>query len=216
MSQPNYDSEKLDLDKSRQPAEGAGGYLPQPAPEQAHPGYGQPQPHPEQPTGWQQQQQFQQPSPAAYGQPQYYYVQQPGATDVRTIAMFAHLSPLASFIAPIIIWAVYKDKPGYELARRAAARALNLSLTLTIILFIALPLIFVVLFLGIAITANDSARDPNPIAILIAMAIQWIITLALVTYGIMAMVFHILGAVRAHNGEDYRYRIPYFRMVRED
>ena len=63
--------------------------------------------------------QYQQPYPP--GQP-IYVTQQ--TNDVSMVAMWGHLSGLlGGFIIPLVIWAIYKDKPGYELARRAAARA---------------------------------------------------------------------------------------------
>ena len=50
-----------------------------------------------------------------------------------------HLSGLlGGFIIPLVIWAIYKDKPGYELARRAAARAFNFGLTGYLIVLITL------------------------------------------------------------------------------
>ena len=59
--------------------------------------------------------QYQQPYPP--GQP-IYVTQQ--TNDVSTVAMWGHLSGLlGGFIIPLVIWAIYKDKPGYELARRA-------------------------------------------------------------------------------------------------
>ena len=78
--------------------------------------------------------QYQQPYPP--GQPVYVTQQ---TNDVSTVAMWGHLSGLlGGFIIPLVIWAIYKDKPGYELARRAAARAFNFGLTGYLIVLITL------------------------------------------------------------------------------
>ena len=37
-----------------------------------------------------------------------------------------------TWIATLIMWSIYKDKPGYEVVKRAAARAFNVSITISI------------------------------------------------------------------------------------
>ncbi|MCP3426633.1 DUF4870 domain-containing protein [Rothia sp. AR01] len=111
--------------------------------------------------------------------------------DARTMAMLSHLSSLASllisigslsFLGPLIFWLIYKDKPGYAFVRACSAQAFNFNFTMWIVNVAAGLLAIVTFGLGFIVA--------GPI---------WAIT------GIMIIVFHIVGAVKANNGEVYRY-----------
>lgn len=115
----------------------------------------------------------------------------PIPTDAKSMAVLTHLSGLlglvftatfASFIGPLIFWLVYKDRPGYAFVRVAAAGAFNFSFTMWII-NIATWLITILSF-GLA------------------AFFTWII------FGLIwaaLIVFHIIAAVKANNGEVYHY-----------
>lgn len=100
--------------------------------------------------------------------------------DQRTWAIAAHLSAfLAAFVAlsflgPLIVYIVFKDRGAF--IRHNSAEALNFQLTMWIGLLISFPLMLV----GIGFLTVG--------AIAIAM-----------------LVCHILGAVAASDGRDYRY-----------
>ena len=111
MSQSNFDPNQDPYQQNPQPNQGQQPYPPRYGPQQSGQGYPQP----------------------GYGQP-VYVIQQP--TDVNNMAMLAHLSGIAGFLIPLIFWAVYKDKPGYERVRSAAARTFNLGVTLAIIILV--------------------------------------------------------------------------------
>lgn len=102
--------------------------------------------------------------------------------DQRSWGIVTHLSPfLASFaggltfLGPLILYLVLRDRGSF--IRHHSAETLNFQLTMWIGLLISVPLIFVVL-LGLLTAA--------------------IIVVAMV-------VCHILGAVAASEGRDYRY-----------
>jgi uncharacterized Tic20 family protein len=120
------------------------------------------------------------PEPASSGaQPSYQAVPM-SPTDQRTWAIATHLSPFLaaffalSFLGPLIMYVIFKDRGAY--IRHHAAEALNFQLTMWIGLLISVPLMFVL------------------IGFLTAGAI-----------GIAMLVCHILGAVAANDGRDYRY-----------
>jgi uncharacterized Tic20 family protein len=142
------------------------------------PPYGQPGPG-----------QYDQPGPGQYGrpgqQPPYpqpgYGQQQPYAptimsdADQRLWATLAHISGLFSFLGPLIIWLVLKDRGAF--VEDQSKEALNFQITLAI--------------LGVAMT----------IITVITLGIGAFLYL----YYIAAVVFMILAAVAANRGERYRY-----------
>lgn len=117
-----------------------------------------------------------------------------GADD-RTIAVLAHLSPIIaaivsagwlSFVGPLVLWFVYKDRPG--LVRSASATSFNFHITIWVCWLIGW--IFAITLIGL------------PIALVL-----WIVP------GILQLIFSILGALAAWKGEIYRYpfQIPILR-----
>jgi uncharacterized Tic20 family protein len=115
--------------------------------------------------------------------------QQPSAhtSEERTAAILAHLSAIIaavvsagwlSIVGPLIVWALYKDKS--PLVRQAAAGAFNFNLTIWAAFIAGWICLFTIVLI--------------PIAILIWLAA-----------GIVALVCHIQGAVRANHNEPYNY-----------
>ena len=155
--------------------------------------------------------QYQQPYPP--GQP-IYVTQQ--TNDVSTVAMWGHLSGLlGGFIIPLVIWAIYKDKPGYELARRAAARAFNFGLTGYLIVLITLLSGFVYIF-TMVVPGMASTNDPST-AFSSAMGMFAPITLMVLiscVVQIMMIIFQIIAAVKSNSGEDYKYPLPTLPILR--
>lgn len=149
--------------------------------------------------GYGQQWQNQQPHPAQFNQHGGFGGQQqtfdaygnPIPSDAKMIAVLSHLSSLVatvlsatflSFVAPLIFWFIYKDKPGYAFVRVASAGAFNFNFTMWVINMAA--------WLIIVITFG------------IAAVFMWIVFLATT---IAMLVFHIIAAVKANNGEVYNY-----------
>ena len=107
--------------------------------------------------------------------------------DERTWAVLAHVSALAaailsagwlSFLGPLVVWALYKDRS--TLVRNSAAGAFNFNVGLWVATIVGW--IFFITLIGI------------PIAIII-----WIVVF------IAQVVYHLLAAVAANRGELYRY-----------
>lgn len=105
----------------------------------------------------------------------------------RTWAVLGHLAAIIaavvsvgwlSFVGPLIIWALYKDKSPF--VRRAAAGAFNFNLAIWAMIVVGWVLFFTVLLIPVAI-------------------ILWIVA------GVAALVFHIRAAMRANRGESYSY-----------
>ena len=106
-------------------------------------------------------------------------VQTAAPQEDRTIALITHLSGIiASFIVPLIIWLINKDKPEKAWITGQAKEALNFQITIVIAWFVAMVLSFI----GIG---------------LLLMPVIWIVNL----------VFCILAGVAANKGENYRYPV---------
>ena len=139
--------------------------------------------HPQQGQPSQQQPGFGAPTYDAYGNVI--------PADAKSMAIFAHLSGLlglvltasfASFIGPLIFWAIYKDKPGYGFVRVAAAGAFNFSFTLWLV--------------------NIAAWVLTLVTFGIAGLFTWIIFIGV---WVALLIAHILAAVKANNGEVFTY-----------
>lgn len=106
------------------------------------------------------------------------------------------------------MWSIYKDKPGYEVVKRAAARAFNVSITISIATIVGLiiPIILVV----VAVAGKSSG--------LAAVAVILMVVVAIIVgiWGIAAFVCHIIGAVKANAGEtDYKYPLPALKILKD-
>jgi len=124
-----------------------------------------------------------QPIPPPPGQAPYYgQPAQPMApAEQRNWALATHLSPFLaafvglSFLGPLVLYLVLRDRGAF--VRQHCAEALNFQLTAWIGLIVSVPLVFAV---GLGLLTGG--------AILVAM-----------------LVCHILGAVAANEGREYRY-----------
>ena len=105
----------------------------------------------------------------------------------RSMALVAHLATLAamvvsvgwlSFVGPLVVWMLYKDKSAF--VRQAAAGAFNFNIGMWIASVIGWVLTFTVVFAVVGI----------PLIVLSFLA---------------QLFFHILGAVRASRGQAYTY-----------
>jgi uncharacterized Tic20 family protein len=116
--------------------------------------------------------------------------------DRRTWALVAHLSPLPSmmiamaFIGPLLVYVMKKDDP---YVRRHAAEALNFQLS---VLLYGLG----VGFITIVALAVGGVGGVVLLPLLIVLAITWFVLIC-------------VAAVKAGDGEDYRYPLT-IRFVR--
>ena len=130
-----------------------------------------------------------------YGQPQ------PGAVsaDDKNMAFLMNLisagatflsATTIGFLAPLIFWFIYKDKPGYGFTKEASHRAFNFNFTLWAI------------------------STASWILALITLGILFfipLIVMPLVT--IVLIVFHIIAAVSANKGEEYEYPLTFIKIL---
>lgn len=109
--------------------------------------------------------------------------------DARTWALASHVAaPVLNlvtagwvgFLAPLILWLVFKDRD--PLVRNAAAGAFNFNVIVGIVNIVLWIITFVTLGLGVIIT--------GPL-----LFIVWVLTI----------VFAVQGAVKANRGQAYRY-----------
>lgn len=109
------------------------------------------------------------------------------SSDERTMAILAHLAAVIAmivsagwltFVGPLIVWFIYKDKSAF--VRNAAAGAFNFNLAMTITSVVAWILCFTVILIPLSI-------------------------IAFVVVFIMTLVCSIKGAVKASNKEFYHY-----------
>ena len=101
----------------------------------------------------------------------------PAPADQRTMALVAHLLGIFTwFIGPLIIWMINKDDSSKGFVIDQAKDALNFQITITIAMLICIVLMIVI------------------IGGLLAPLV-----------GLLNLVFCIIAAVKANNGEYYRY-----------
>ena len=99
------------------------------------------------------------------------------ASEDRTLALLTHLSGIiASFIGPLIVWLIHKDRADKAFVNDQAVEALNFQITIAIA-YLACMVLSVVLIGALL------------------MPLVWIVNL----------VFCILAAVKANEGVRYRY-----------
>jgi uncharacterized Tic20 family protein len=124
------------------------------------------------------------------------------AQEVRTWAMFSHLSALLGLfgngigfiLGPLIVWLVKrKDHPFIDEHGR---EALNFQITVFLIMI-------AMMFLIVAVTLALPGTEFVPAVLLM---------LGFFAVGIADVVFTVIGAIRANAGEGYRYPFS-FRFI---
>ena len=113
----------------------------------------------------------------------------------RTLAMLTHLSGIIlGFIVPLVIWLVNKDKSEFASAHAREAVNFNLSMFLYAL---AAGVIGIVLVGATVLTLGIGALITIPAGIVLLCVIAAI--------AVMWLVCSVLAAIRAWNGEHYRY-----------
>jgi uncharacterized Tic20 family protein len=113
------------------------------------------------------------------------------SADEKQWAMFAHLSGLvASFLGPLIIWLIQKDK--MKFVEDQGKEALNFQLNIAVLAAALGPIAAILAF----VTFGFGALLVVPVGFGVA---------------VLAIVFPILAGIKANAGEAYRY--PYIVRV---
>ncbi len=162
-----------------------------------NPGNGQNQ----QPQGYQPQNQNSYEQQGAQYQQDPYGQPQPGAVsaDDKNMAFLMNLisagatflsATTIGFLAPLIFWFVYKDKPGYGFTKEASRRAFNFNFTLWVITMASWILALITF----------------GILIFIPLTVMSLVAIVLI-------VFHIIAAVSANKGEEYEYPLTFIKIL---
>ena len=133
----------------------------------------------------------------APGQPNGYVV---SSKDDQNMAMLTHLASAilsllsfatASILAPLVMWFIYKDKPGYGFTKESARRAFNFNFSLWVVSMASWLLIILTFgILGI---------------------ILWVVP-TVVT--VLMVIFHSLAAMAANRGEQYTYPMTFIELIK--
>ena len=108
-------------------------------------------------------------------------------SEERTWAVLGHLAAIVaavisvgwlSFVGPLLIWAIYKDRSAF--VRKAAADSFNFNLAVWAAIIIGWVMLFTVILIPVAV-------------------IVWIVAV------VAALWFHIRAAMAASRGESFRY-----------
>lgn len=111
------------------------------------------------------------------------------------MALLAHLSTLVamvvsagwlSFVGPLILWALHKDKSSF--VRASAAGAFNFNLSMWALSIIGWICVITLILLPIGL-------------------------ILLLVSAVGQIVFHIIGAMRANRGELYRYPMQFLKIL---
>ena len=133
----------------------------------------------------------------APGQPNGYVV---SSKDDQNMAMLTHLASAilsllsfatASILAPLVMWFIYKDKPGYGFTKESARRAFNFNFSLWLISMASWVLMVV--------TCG------------IRGIILWVVPLVV---SILMVIFHSLAALAANRGEQYTYPMTFIEILK--
>ena len=116
------------------------------------------------------------------------------------MAMLAHLASAilsllsfatASILAPLVMWFIYKDKPGYSFTKESARRAFNFNFSLWLVSMASWLLIILTFgILGL---------------------ILWVVP-TVVT--VLMVIFHSLAAMAANRGEQYTYPMTFIEIIK--
>ncbi|WP_314644970.1 DUF4870 domain-containing protein [Rothia mucilaginosa] len=133
----------------------------------------------------------------APGQPNGYVI---SSKDDQNMAMLAHLASAilsllsfatASILAPLVMWFIYKDKPGYSFTKESARRAFNFNFSLWLVSMASWLLIILTFgILGL---------------------ILWVVP-TVVT--VLMVIFHSLAAMAANRGEQYTYPMTFIEIIK--
>ena len=120
--------------------------------------------------------------------------------DDQNMAMLAHLASAilsllsfvtASILAPLVMWFIYKDKPGYGFTKESARRAFNFNFSLWLI-SMASWLLAVVTF---------------GLLFFVPLIVSVVVT-------VLMVIFHSLAALAANRGEQYTYPMTFIEILK--
>lgn len=133
----------------------------------------------------------------APGQPNGYVI---SSKDDQNMAMLAHLASAilsllsfatASILAPLVMWFIYKDKPGYSFTKESARRAFNFNFSLWLASMASWLLMMVTFGL----------------LFFVPLVVSTVVT-------VLMVIFHSLAAMAANRGEQYTYPMTFIEIIK--
>ncbi len=126
--------------------------------------------------------------------------------EANTWGMMIHLSQLASiiipaagFILPIVLWLVKRNESRKVDAHGKVVLNWIISSFIYGVIIVALFVVSAIVAAGSAVSSKSASA---PIGIIIVIVIAWCL---LALFGLMSLIFIIIGAVKANNGEVWPY-----------
>ncbi len=120
--------------------------------------------------------------------------------DDQNMAMLAHLASAilsllsfatASILAPLVMWFIYKDKPGYAFTTESARRAFNFNFSLWLASMASWLLMMVTFGL----------------LFFVPLVVSTVVT-------VLMVIFHSLAALAANRGEQYTYPMTFIEIIK--
>ena len=120
--------------------------------------------------------------------------------DDQNMAMLAHLASAilsllsfatASILAPLVMWFIYKDKPGYAFTTESARRAFNFNFSLWLASMASWLLMMVTFGL----------------LFFVPLVVSTVVT-------VLMVIFHSLAAMAANRGEQYTYPMTFIEIIK--
>lgn len=133
----------------------------------------------------------------APGQPNGFVI---SSKDDQNMAMLAHLASAilsllsfatASILAPLVMWFIYKDKPGYAFTTESARRAFNFNFSLWLVSMASWLLMMVTFGL----------------LFFVPLVVSTVVT-------VLMVIFHSLAAMAANRGEQYTYPMTFIEIIK--
>lgn len=133
----------------------------------------------------------------APGQPNGFVI---SSKDDQNMAMLAHLASAilsllsfatASILAPLVMWFIYKDKPGYAFTTESARRAFNFNFSLWLASMASWLLMMVTFGL----------------LFFVPLVVSTVVT-------VLMVIFHSLAAMAANRGEQYTYPMTFIEIIK--
>ena len=148
-----------------------------------------------------------------------------GSDDARKWALWAHLSslvwfplafvglsfPILNILGPLIIWQMKKSE--HSFVDDHGKESVNFQISVTIYTLIITVIVVIIGLVFITLIAGSSSQDSDTLALGIGLILAASLIFISVIVGIIQLALVIFAAIKANNGEMYRYPLT-IRLLR--